>query len=258
MPQLDTFLASPSFVLVLIVMIVAAFAHGTLGFGFPVISTPVIAMMTDIKTAILTTLFPNIVINLVSIIKGGNWRSSIGKYWPVAVYVLIGTIVGTHVLIAADPEPLKLLLAVMIVVYLQQARFRKLDWSRLNRHPHASATLFGLLAGFLSGTVNVAVPPLVIYFLALGLSPLAMTQILNLCFLVGKSTQAVTFGISGQIGLNTLIDTAPLTIISVGALAFGMHIQSRIQSEVYQKLLKIILWVMALILVAQVGWHYLR
>ena len=258
MPQLDTFLASPSFVLVLIVMIVAAFAHGTLGFGFPVISTPVIAMMTDIKTAILTTLFPNIVINLVSIIKGGNWRSSIGKYWPVAVYVLIGTIVGTHVLIAADPEPLKLLLAVMIVVYLQQARFRKLDWSRLNRHPYASAPLFGLLAGFLSGTVNVAVPPLVIYFLALGLGPLVMTQILNLCFLVGKFTQAVTFGISGQIGLATLIATAPLTIISVGALAFGMHIQSRIQSEVYQKLLKMILWVMALILVAQVGWHYLR
>jgi uncharacterized membrane protein YfcA len=258
MPQLDAFLASPSFVFVLIVIIIAALAHGTLGFGFPVISTPMIAMMTDIKTAILTTLFPNIVINLVSIVRGGDWRLSIGKYWSVAVYVLIGTVAGTHVLIAADPEPLKLLLALMIVVYLQQARFRKLDWSWLKRHPRASAPLFGLLAGFLSGTVNVAVPPLVIYFMGLGLGSLAMTQILNLCFLVGKSTQAVTFGISGQIGLTTLIATAPLTIISVAALLFGMRIQSRIHPEVYHGLLRKVLWVMVLILAVQVGWHYLR
>ena len=258
MPQLDAFLASPSFILVLIVITVAALAHGTLGFGFPVISTPVIAMMTDIKTAILTTLFPNIVINLVSIVRGGNWRSSIGKYWPVAIYVLIGTVGGTHVLISADPEPLKLLLAFMILVYLQQARFRKLDWSWLKRHPRAAAPLFGLLAGFLSGTVNVAVPPLVIYFMALGLAPVAMTQILNLCFLAGKSTQAVTFGISGQIGLTTLVATAPLTLISIAALLFGMRIQSRIHPEIYQGLLRKVLWVMAVILFMQVAWHYLR
>lgn len=146
----------------------------------------------------------------------------------------------------------------MIVVYLQQGRFRKLDWSWLIRHPRGVAPLFGLLAGFLSGTVNVAVPPLVIYFMALGLGPLAMTQILNLCFLVGKSTQALTLGISGQIGLTTLIATAPLTIVSVAVLLFGMRIQSRIHPEVYRGLLRAVLWVMALMLVGQVGGHYLR
>jgi uncharacterized membrane protein YfcA len=258
MPQLDTSFTSPSFAFVLIVIIVAALTHGTLGFGFPLISTPVIATVTDIKTAILTTLFPNIVINLVSILRGGNWRLSIGQYWPVAVYVLIGTVAGTHVLLVADLQLLKLLLALMIVVYLQQARFRKLDWSWLKRHPRSFAPLFGLLAGFLSGTVNVAVPPLVIYFMALGLGPLAMTQILNLCFLFGKSTQALTLGISGQIGLTTLIATAPLTIISIAVLLFGMRIQSRIHPEVYPGLLRKVLWVMALILAGQVGGHYLR
>lgn len=258
MPELDASFASPSFAFVLIVIIVAALTHGTLGFGFPLISTPVIATMTDVKTAILTTLFPNIVVNLVSILRGGNWRLSIGQYWPVAVYVLIGTVAGTHVLLVADLQLLKLLLALMIVVYLQQGRFRKLDWSWLIRHPRGVAPLFGLLAGFLSGTVNVAVPPLVIYFMALGLGPLAMTQILNLCFLVGKSTQALTLGISGQIGLTTLIATAPLTIVSVAVLLFGMRIQSRIHPEVYHGLLRTVLWVMALMLVGQVGGHYLR
>jgi uncharacterized membrane protein YfcA len=252
----DTWLHSPTALLLVAVIVVAALAHGTLGFGFPVISTPVVAMMTDIKTAILLTLFPNIVVNLISIMTGGNWRLSIGKYWPVAVYVLIGTVVGTRVLLIADPEPLKLFLAVMIVVYLQQARLRKLDWSWLKRHPRYSALLFGLLGGFLAGTVNVTVPPLVIYFMALGLDALPMTQILNLCFLVGKVTQAATLGMSGHIGLTTLISTAPLTIIAAIVLLYGMRIRNRIHPETYQSLLRNVLWAMTWILIGQVVWHY--
>jgi uncharacterized protein len=81
----DSLLHWPLSLVVAAVIVVAALAHGTMGFGFPIISTPVVAMMTDIKTAILVTLFPNIAVNLISVLRGGNWRRSIGKYWPVAV-----------------------------------------------------------------------------------------------------------------------------------------------------------------------------
>jgi hypothetical protein len=242
----------------MLVMIVAGFSHGTMGFGFPLISTPMIALMTDIQTAVLASLFPNLAVNLVSTLRGGNFRASIARYWPVAVYVLIGTIVGTRVLMRTEPEPLKLLLAAMIVVYLQQARLRGIEWSWLSRNPRVSAAAFGLLAGFLSGTVNVAVPPLVIYFMALGLDALAMTQILNLCFLVGRSAQAVTFGVSGQVGMATFLATAPLTAASLVALVVGLNVQGRIRPELFQSMVRKVLWVMALILAAQVAVHYLR
>jgi uncharacterized membrane protein YfcA len=258
MPYLDTFLSTPWLAWVVVVMVVAGLAHGTMGFGFPLISTPMIAMATDIRTAVLLSLFPNLAVNVVSIVRGGNWRASIAHYWPVAAYVLIGTIVGTRVLLLADPEPLKLLLALMIVVYLQQARLRGIDWSWLARNPRGSAALFGLVAGFLSGTVNVALPPLVIYFMALGLDALAMTQILNLCFLVGRGTQAVTFGLSGHLGAATFIATVPLTAVSLAAVFTGMRIQGRLRPEVFQGLLRKVLWVMALILAAQVALHYAR
>lgn len=258
MSEFASLLHMPSVLAVAAVIVLAALAHGTLGFGFPIIATPVVALFTDIKTAILITLFPNIVVNLMSVLRGGNWRVSIGRYWPVAVYVLIGTIAGTHLLIVADPEPLKLLLASMIAVYLLQARFRMLDWSSLKRHPQGFALLFGLIAGLLAGTVNVTVPPLVIYFMAIGVESLALTQILNLCFLVGKSTQAITLASAGQISLDMLAATMPLTIIAVAALLFGLRIQSRIRAEIYQAVLRKVLWLMVLVLVAQVGWHYLR
>jgi uncharacterized membrane protein YfcA len=240
------------------IIAVAGLAHGTLGFGFPIISTPVVALFTDIRTAILVTLFPNIVVNLISVLRGGRWRHSLGRHWPVAAYVLIGTVAGTHLLIAANPELLKLLLALMIAVYLLQGRIRVLDWSLIGRHPRGSAMLFGLMAGFLAGTVNVTVPPLVIYFMALGVESVALTQILNLCFLVGKLTQAITLAMSGQIAVELLVASTPLVALAVTALFLGLRIQSRIRAEVYQGLLRKVLWLMAFILLAQVSWHYLR
>ena len=145
-----------------------------------------------------------------------------------------------------------------MILYLLQARLRVLDWSWINRHQQASAVLFGCMGGFLGGTVNVTVPPLVIYFMALSVESLAMTQILNLCFLVSKSTQAITLGVSGQIGLDVLVATAPLTITGAAALLVGLRIQSRIRAQVYQALLRAVLWLMVLVLGVQAGWHYFR
>ena len=239
----------------MLVVIVAALTHGTMGFGFPLISTPMIAMASDIKTAILATLVPNLAVNLVSILRGGHWSASLARHWPVAVYVLIGTAIGTRVLILGNPEPLKLLLAAMIVVFLLQGRLRGIDWSWLPRHRRASGAAFGLLGGFLSGTVNVAVPPLVIYFMALGLDALAMTQILNLCFVVGRLTQAATLSTAGELGWGTVVATMPLTAASLVALWIGLRLQRRIRPEGFQRILRATLWIMAAILAGQATLH---
>ena len=257
MDQLESLLAWPTVALLTAIAAFAGVAHGTLGFGYPVFSTPMVALMTDVKTAVLTTLFPNLAVNTVSTVRGGEWRASIARYWPVPVYVLIGTIIGTRILLVANPAPIKLLLAAMIIVYLEQKRLRGLDWSWLQRHPRMSAAIFGLAGGILSGTVNVAVPPLVIYFMALELPALAMTQILNLCFLVGRGTQAVALGVSGRLGWETFVATLPLTVLSVACLFVGAAVQRRIPPRVYTALLRVVLWSMALLLAVQAVWGWI-
>ena len=258
MPAIDSLLTWPSLVWVVAVMVVGALAHGTMGFGFPLIVTPLIALATDIHSAVVVSLLPNIAVNLVSVVRGGRWRASIAPHWPVAVYVVIGTALGTRLLLLARPEPLQLLLAAMIVVFLWQSRIRVSQGSWLARHARASAAFFGLLAGVMSGSVNVAVPPLVIYFMALGLPAVAMTQILNLCFLAGRATQAATLGLSSEIALSTWLATLPLTAISLAALFVGMRLQRRIDPDVFRGLLRKGLWLMAVALAAQALLHIAR
>ncbi len=254
----STELSSPLFWEVCIISLLAGMAHGVSGFGFPLISTPVVAMFTDVRSAIILTLLPNVVVNLISIFKGGNWRTSLAKHWPVAVYVVIGTVIGTHLVLIAPRDPLRLFLAAVIVVYLKQDNIKLLDWSAIQRNPRAYGVAFGLMGGILSGTVNVALPPLIIYFSTLGLAPLAMTQILNLCFLGGRAAQLATFGSAGAYTVQTLSIALPAVVTGVAGLLVGGYLQSRIPPTSWRVFIRVILWLMAAVLFGQGLWGLLH
>lgn len=230
----------------------AGVAHGAIGFGFPLISTPLVALFTDVRTAVLITLVPNIVINLISVMRGDNWRRTLATYWPVAAWVLAGTLLGSWVLSFARPDILKLMLAGLIVFYLLQSRRRRGAIAGLQHHPRWSAMVFGMLGGFFSGTVNVAVPPLLIYFTSLELAPLVMTQAMNLSFLVGRSTQVLALVSTGHMGIAWFVLGVPLTLVAVLALAAGFRLQRRFAPPTFARLMRGLLWAMAATLIAQV------
>ncbi|MBB5022817.1 TSUP family transporter [Desulfurispira natronophila] len=233
----------------------AAFIHGALGIGFPMVVTPLIALATDVQTAILVTLAPNIAVNALSILKGGQWAQSIGRYWPLALFMLLGSAVGTVVLVYADPNPFRLLLALALFFYLYSAsRSNRINWSFMGKAPRSSLAGAGLLGGLMGGTVNVSGPVLLIYLLQLSLSPLALVQILNLCFLVGKVSQTLTFTVMGQMTLTLLLLSLPLLVLSVGCLKLGMGIRDRLPVETYKRWLHWMLAAVAVMLLVQFGW----
>jgi uncharacterized membrane protein YfcA len=234
-----------------VIVFVAGMAQGALGFGFPAISTPMLMLMTDVKTAIVLNLLPNFTVNVISVVRGGNWGASLGRYWPVAVYVLIGAYFGTRFLVIAPQEPVRVLLACVIFAYLYQQRLAKLDWSWLTRYPRFAAMVFGLAGGFFSGSVNNSLPPLLIYFMLLGLEATVMTQVLNFCFLGGKVVQAATLGFSGEINVSAAIANVPLTVIAVAGMIAGTRCQRQFSPQTYTRLLRRVLFAIAFLLIGQ-------
>lgn len=251
MVGLDTLFAPAMIAALVAIIIVGAVAHGVIGFGFPLISTPLVALLIDVKTAVLITVVPNILVNVVSIVRGGNWQQSIGRYWPIALWVVLGTLIGTHFLLVAPPELLQLLLAAMILTFLLQDRIRQLDWTWIRRRPALSGAAFGIVAGLFSGAVNVSAPPLVIYFMMLELPPVAMTQVLNLCFIVGKTIQAATLTLAGPGSLPLLTASLPLAVLAIGALFLGIQLQKRMSPVIYFKILRVTLAAFVVLLVGQ-------
>jgi uncharacterized protein len=239
---------------ILVALLVVTFAgavHGTFGLGFPMVATPVLALLTDVQTAILLTLAPNIAVNLWSMLRGGNLGQSVGRFWYVAVWMLIGSAVGTLILVAMDPNPFRLLLALVILLYLMSDRLKRIDWSWIGRHPRASGSGAGLLGGLLGGTVNVGGPAVMIYFLEMRVPPLVLVQALNLSFLLGKSTQAATFGALGILTPALLLLSLPLGILALVGLRSGMWLRDRFSADAYRGWLRGLLWLLGGLLVVQ-------
>lgn len=233
------------------IFLFAGLVHGTLGLGFPMTATPLLALVTDMRSAILITLLPTMAVNLISIARGGRWRDSLGRYWPLAVYAAIGAIAGAQTLMRVDPAPFKVLLAGVILLYLNLHRLKGVDLRWVARHPYLALLGFGLVAGFLAGSVNVMVPVLIMLFLELGVAPTAMVQVFNMCFLTGKVVQTVVFAQAGTMSGAIALATVPLVMAGVIALGAGMMIRSRVQAATYRRWLRAMLWLFALGLVGQ-------
>ena len=235
------------------ILLLAGLVHGTLGLGFPMLATPLLAMLIDVRSAMLILLIPTLSINVVSTARGGNWRASIGRYWPIALYGAVGSIAGTRLLVITDPEPYKLLLAAMIFFYLTIERIGiRLIWAQ--SHPQLAYALFGLLGGFLAGTVNVMVPALIIFALEFRLAAAVAVQLFNFSFFLGKISQGLVFAHSGLLDFQLLLATVPLAGLSVTALLTGMALQRRIHAETYRRLLKKVLFIIAFVLTVQFGY----
>ncbi len=233
-----------------LILAVGGGVHGLLGFGFPLLATPLMAMLVDVRSAMLILLIPTLAINVASIAGGGRWQTSIARFWPLALCVALGSIGGTRLLIGTDPAPYKLLLAAVLLLYLGiQQRGLRMRW--IHRRPQLAMVIFGLAAGMLAGTVNVAVPALIVYALEMGLAPLGTVQIFNLCFLSGKLAQAFTFAAAGMFSLHIVVITLPSALLALTGLWAGSRLRGRVDTVTYRRWLRRTLFVMAILLAVQ-------
>src|SRR4029078_11000067 len=136
--------------------------------------------------------------------------------WLLPLCAPAGAVAGTWIFVAAPDAPYQLLLAVIIIVYLNLDRVSRGDWPLVKRREKAFAPLAGVAAGLFEGTANVAAPPLIIYYLAPVIAPAMMVQAMQICFLVGKSTQFAVLSLHGGVSGAQWLATLPLCAVAVG------------------------------------------
>ena len=238
-------------------VLLSGFIQGALGFGFPFIATPMVAMVADMRTAVITVLLPTLATVAITLITSGPLRVTLKRFWLMPVYATAGALAGTWIFVAAPDAPYQLLLALIIIVYLNLDRISRGEWRLVKRHEKAFAPLAGAAAGLFEGTANVAAPPLIIYYLALGLGPAMMVQAMQICFLVGKSTQFAVLTLHGGVTAAQWLATLPFCAVAVGAGVAGARLRNRIDALKFRSWVKRALALIAFSLLAQYAYRYL-
>ena len=251
-------LTPPLIAWIVAVVILAGVVQGALGLGFPTLATPLIAVVTDIRTAVIIVLLPCLGTIVTGLARSGHLKETIREFWMMPLYMLVGAAFGTRIFIAYPEFPYALLLAALIVVYLNLERIGHGESRFMREHKAPFGLVFGLAAGVTEGTANVAAPALVVYYLAIGAQPVMLAQALNICFFTGKSTQFATLAAAGGVTATQWAMTLPLAVIAAAGAVYGITVRNRIDAATYKRWLRGALWVIAAILVAQVAYEGLR
>lgn len=232
------------------IMFVAGVFHGIVGFGFPMLVTPALSLFMSVKNAILTTLFPTLLVNTTSILTIKNFLRPLKKFWLLGFFIAIGSFIGTQIIISYPYNFYKLFLAFVMIIYLFKHKLR-FDFHRFNLASTTSMASVGFISGLVGGMTNVLVSVLVIYIIELKLEKEKSIVVMNFCFLSSKITQVITFSSYGFIQKDDIIYILLMLLVTFLGFLAGKGFSKKVSISTYQKLLRLTLWILSFALIVQ-------
>jgi uncharacterized protein len=243
--------------LALAVLLIAGLSKGVTGLGAPALALPVLALAYPFTLVIAVLVLPTIVSDLVMVAR--LWRHAAGlrRLLVFAAAGLVGIVIGTNVLLRLNPNLLKALLGVVVLVFVVTSWAGRMP-SLAGRSERVAGGVTGLVAGALQGSAGSSGPLAAIYLFDLGLDRLVFLFSINALFFVFDVTQFVALH---QVGLVTggtlvlaLLAGAPLLL----GVAGGLALQGRIDDAVFRRVVLSVLGLVGAGLVVQSILHLVR
>ena len=218
----------------IVVMAMAAFIKGMVGFGFPATATPLMALFLDGKTVIGMLILPNIVMDTIQAIRLPGIFGVIRRHLVLYVFGIIGIFVGTKLLTGFSPNTFLLILGLVITVFVGVS-FYQVSFRVSPNLERLLAPVVGLGAGILGGVTNVPALLLVLYFYALRLDKAEFVRSLCLAFLILKGTQLVAVIQFGLINAHIFGLSVLATFFVLGTFWLGLKAQDRVDQQTFNR-----------------------
>lgn len=199
------------FALLALTILLAAFAQGSTGMGFAMISAPVISM---IDAALIPVMLLVLMIPLngyISWREHGNldWR---GVKW-ISVGRFAGTFLGVWILLAVNLQQLAMLIGWATVI---AAAIALLAPAFDPNRPGLAGV--GLITGIIETATGIGGPPLALAYQHKR-GPVLRSTVAT-CFLIGEIISLIVLALGGKVDLHTLAVTAGLLpFLALGSFA---------------------------------------
>jgi uncharacterized membrane protein YfcA len=224
----------PVLTLGLLGLMAAAFVKGAIGFGFPTVATPLVALASDVRTAVVILLLPNIVMDGVQIFRRPGVVAAARRHAPLIATGVIGTVIGTQFLRWMSSRALLLSLGVLILCFVAFSLARP-SWRLPPRLELSLGPAVGFLAGLLGGITNVFALPTAPYLYALDLPKAEFVRAISVAFLAFKLAQ---LGAVWQVGLlepRLLGLSIGAIVVALVTFRLGLWAQDRVPTAVFNR-----------------------
>ena len=240
----------PTLILVGIALLFAAFVKGASGLGFPLIATPTVALLLDIRIAITILLIPNIVMDIAQVFRDGFPFVILRRFAWFFLATIVGVFLGTAVLVSLPLWVLNFCLGSMVLVFVA-FNWLKFEFTVTPGLEKLLSMPVGFISGFLNGVTNAAGPALAIYLYSLRLEKREFIKSIATIFVFTKVSQLAAVSSWNLFNGSTLMLSLQVTLFTLAGFYAGIKTQDRINQQTFNRALLILLFVIGVTLLVR-------
>jgi uncharacterized membrane protein YfcA len=241
------------FGLILIAIFFAGVVKGAIGFGFPLMSIPLISTVWDPKHAVVLVSLASLVNNVGMVVVGRGSRETFRRFLPVLLGMSLGTGIGAILLASVPSSVLAVVVGTAALVFATVALLKPnlAVPSHLERY---LALPMGFLGGVLGGSTGIAGPFVVSYTHALKLSKREFVYFLAVLYLLGAIVQVTSYTQLGLFDALTFGMGLASCVPNFLGVALGFRIQDRIDPVLFRKIVVVVIALSGVSLMLRVIW----
>lgn len=240
---ISAIVSEPRFAVAAGIALLAGLVRGFTGFGSALIYVPLMSALYDPRIAVPTILAIDSVCSLpftIRVWREANWR----ELWPVALAANLSVPIGVALLIYVDALILRWFICALVAVALAALIS---GWRYQGRPTLIASLATGAASGIGGGSVQIAAPPLLLFWL--GGQSRAVTVRANImtCLLLGEVISITSYTVTGVFTANVLLMSALVGIPFLIAIAIGAGGFRKSSEGAYRRVAYIIIALAALI-----------
>jgi uncharacterized membrane protein YfcA len=229
---------SLSVILILfLVFFLAGLISGVTGFGFSLISVPILILFLSPKLVVPIVLVHSLIINFFLLLESKKWVN-LKRIFPLVVAGIIGTFFGTGLLIVLNVYLIKFFVGFIIILF---STFFLTGFTFKMKSEKLAFLPVGFISGLLNGSITMSGPPIILFFKNQGVEKKVFRANLIAYFAILNLSTLFSFFYSNLLSINVLEFTILFLPSSIFGGIMGIKIVHNIREKLFNNLILITL-----------------
>lgn len=230
----------------LFVIFLAGLTQGLAGFGFALVTVPIMIIFLSPKIVVPIVIILGTLITIVISFKARKWVD-LKRFYPLTIAGIVGVPLGTYLLIILDVSVLKASIgsAIILLAVAFLGGFKK----KIKNEKLALAPV-GFISGLLQGSISISGPPVALFFTNQGVKKQIFRANLIGYLMVLYLATIPVFVLGGLI----TVAVVKYAILFLPAMIFGaitgIKLARRIEEKFFRNIALIIITILGLFSIA--------
>ncbi|QNO14675.1 sulfite exporter TauE/SafE family protein [Alkalicella caledoniensis] len=226
-----------------IIIFFSSMTQGIASFGFSLLALPLLGLFLPLRIIVPVLIIYSFILNSI-ILYNIRQHINLKRIYIVAIFGIIATPFGAHLLKIMDENTLKIIIGVIITISTL-ANF--LGYKFKVKNEKLSYMPIGLVSGLLNGSVSLAGPPLVLFLSNQGVEKQIFRANLTLYFWILNVITIPTYFFSGLITQEVVNYSAYLFPGLIVGTLLGIGVGNKVDELLFKKLAMSLIMAMGLL-----------